>query len=72
MEGVVYMAKKEVNPVIWDEVEGYPMDGDIRAFLKELLLFERKHISERSPRYSEEYDKSIERYSEKMEESESE
>jgi len=72
MEGVVYMAKKEVNPVIWDEVEGYPMDGDIRAFLKELLLFERKHISERRPRYSEEYDKLIERYSEKMEESESE
>jgi len=66
------MAKKEVNPVIWDEVEGYPMDGDIRAFLKELLLFERKHISERRPRYSEEYDKLIERYSEKMEESESE
>lgn len=66
------VAKKEVNPVIWDEVEGYPMDEDIRAFLKELLLFERKHISEKSPRYSEEYDKLIERYSEKREESESE
>lgn len=60
---VIYMTKREVNPLIWEEVRKHPMEDNIRNFLKEILLFERKHISEERPRYSEEYDKLIEKYS---------
>jgi hypothetical protein len=65
------MAKKEVNPLIWEEVERHHMKENVREFLKELLLFERRHISEERPRYSEDYDKLIEKYSKNMEEGES-
>ena len=57
------MAKKEVNPLIWDEIEKCPTDENIKSFIKELLLFERRHINEKSPPYSKEYDKLIEKYS---------
>ena len=57
------MAKREVNPLIWEEVRKHPMEDNIRNFLKEILVFERKHISEERPRYFEEYDKLIEKYS---------
>ena len=58
---------RDVNPLIWEKIENAQMNETIRRFLKELLLFERKHISERRPRYSEEYDKLIEKYSKEME-----
>jgi len=60
------MAKKEVNPLIWEELERYTMDENLREFIKGLLLFERKHISEERPRYSDEYDKLIEKHSKNM------
>ena len=60
---VIHIGEKEVNPLIWEEIERYPMNKNIREFLKELLLFERRHVSEERPRYSEEYDKLIEKYS---------
>ncbi|MDI6903750.1 MAG: hypothetical protein QMC77_08455 [Methanocellales archaeon] len=66
------MAKREVNPLIWEEVEKFPMEVNVRSFIKDLLLFERRHVSEERPRYSEEYDKLIEKYLKKMEGSESE
>mgnify|MGYP000076506752 CR=1 FL=1 len=60
------MVKKEVNPLIWEELERYTMDENLREFIKGLLLFERKHISEERPRYSDEYDKLIEKHSKNM------
>jgi len=55
--------KSGVNPIIWDEVDRFNMDEVLRSFIEKLLLFERKHIHEKRPRYSEEYDRIIEGHS---------
>lgn len=61
---VLPLTRKEINPLIWEEIEEYSMSSETRNFLKELLLFERRHINEETPRYSKEYDKLIEKYAE--------
>lgn len=60
---VLFMAKKEINPLIWEEIGKYPTSENVRSFIKEILLFERKHIDEKQPPYNKEYDKLIEKYS---------
>ncbi len=56
------MSVKRINPLIWSEIEKIE-NSNIKEFIRELLLFEREHISEDKPRYSEIYDKLIEKYS---------
>jgi len=59
------MVKKEVNVLIWEELDECVMEEKIGKFLKEILLFEREHLGEKSPRFSDEYDKLIDKYSKK-------
>jgi hypothetical protein len=57
------MVKKEVNVLIWEEVD--KCEENIKNFLKEVLLLEREHLDEVTFHYPDAYERLIDKYSKK-------
>lgn len=54
-----------INKKILEAVEEADFPQDMKAFLKDLLMIELRIFGDRKPRYSEDYDRVINRFVEK-------